>query len=440
MHDTAAALVDRVLVHCPYRQWVITFPRRVRWHLGADPKLAGEALTLCLRVIFAWQRRRARLLGARPSRANSNGAVTMVQRFNSALELSLHYHSIIADGVFVRDGDHPDARPRFVEIDPPTNQEVADLLDRIVERVLAMLRRRGRLGDDVAVDPEDEPQPHLLFAARPTTPPSGGEPDLDDPLPPRCARRDGFSLHAGVAVHQNDRLGLERLARYCLRPPLAAGRLTEAPDGTLIYTMKRRFSDGRHQLRFEPRELLLRLCALVPPRRFHLTRYAGLFASHARGRHALTGRGLHDRPATISTPTTDTPATDTSVTGPPTAAPPTVATSPATPTTPTTSGPPPDVRPAPPDDPERQRRLTWAVLMRRTWGLEVLVCPRCAGPMRLVSAIEDPAVAARILWHLGLPTRAPPRGPPWCAQRPLPFAGRAASPAPRLAVLAPMAP
>jgi uncharacterized protein YbaR (Trm112 family) len=35
--------------------------------------------------------------------------------------------------------------------------------------------------------------------------------------------------------------------------------------------------------------------------------------------------------------------------------------------------------------------------MRRTWGLEVLVCPRCAGPMRLVSAIDDQRIAARIL-------------------------------------------
>ena len=33
--------------------------------------------------------------------------------------------------------------------------------------------------------------------------------------------------------------------------------------------------------------------------------------------------------------------------------------------------------------------------------------------MRLIAAIEDPRTAARILAHLGLPTRAPPRGPPW---------------------------
>ena len=65
------------------------------------------------------------------------------------------------------------------------------------------------------------------------------------------------------------------------------------------------------------------------------------------------------------------------------------------------------------DDPERARRLDWPTLMKRTWGLSVLVCPRCAGSMRLVAVIEDERVARKILEHLGLPARAPPRGRPW---------------------------
>ena len=69
-----------------------------------------------------------------------------------------------------------------------------------------------------------------------------------------------------------------------------------------------------------------------------------------------------------------------------------------------------------PDDPSRERRLAWAVLMKRTFGWSVLVCPACSGPMRLISAVEDPAVAARILQHLALPARPPPRGRPWKPQ------------------------
>ena len=49
-------------------------------------------------------------------------------------------------------------------------------------------------------------------------------------------------------------------------------------------------------------------------------------------------------------------------------------------------------------------------------GLDVLDCPTCHGRMELVAAIEDPQVARKILEHLNLPTRGPPRGPPWRAQ------------------------
>ena len=67
------------------------------------------------------------------------------------------------------------------------------------------------------------------------------------------------------------------------------------------------------------------------------------------------------------------------------------------------------------DDPARQRRLAWAVLMKRAYAVDVLVCPRCAGPMRLLSVIQEESVARRILEHFRLPARAPPRGGPWRA-------------------------
>jgi len=65
------------------------------------------------------------------------------------------------------------------------------------------------------------------------------------------------------------------------------------------------------------------------------------------------------------------------------------------------------------DDPNRQRRLDWATLMKRAYAVDVLACPRCQGPMRLVSVVQDERVARRILEHLGLPARAPPHGRPW---------------------------
>jgi len=49
----------------------------------------------------------------------------------------------------------------------------------------------------------------------------------------------------------------------------------------------------------------------------------------------------------------------------------------------------------------------WAELMRRTFGIDVLDCPRCGGRLRLLALIERTRIVERILWHLGLPTDRP---------------------------------
>jgi hypothetical protein len=49
----------------------------------------------------------------------------------------------------------------------------------------------------------------------------------------------------------------------------------------------------------------------------------------------------------------------------------------------------------------------WAELMRRTFGIDVLECPRCGGRLRLLALIEQARTVERILRHLGLPTDRP---------------------------------
>jgi len=61
---------------------------------------------------------------------------------------------------------------------------------------------------------------------------------------PRCARLEGFSLHADVAVPAHRRDRLEHLCRYLLRPPLALERLTETSGGQLLYEFRRPWADG----------------------------------------------------------------------------------------------------------------------------------------------------------------------------------------------------
>jgi len=56
-------------------------------------------------------------------------------------------------------------------------------------------------------------------------------------------------------------------------------------------------------------------------------------------------------------------------------------------------------------------RMGWARLLKRVFDLDLEYCPRCGGPLRIIAAIEDPPVIAKILRHLHLPARAPPRSP-----------------------------
>ena len=60
-------------------------------------------------------------------------------------------------------------------------------------------------------------------------------------------------------------------------------------------------------------------------------------------------------------------------------------------------------------------------LLKRTFGFDVLACPRCEGRMRLLAMVTDPRSVARYLRALGEPTeapaRTPARGPPYWQSR-----------------------
>jgi hypothetical protein len=61
--------------------------------------------------------------------------------------------------------------------------------------------------------------------------------------------------------------------------------------------------------------------------------------------------------------------------------------------------------------PSAPARLGWARLLKRVFDIDIEQCPQCGGTLTILAAIEDPSVIAKILTHLGLPARAPPRSP-----------------------------
>ena len=61
--------------------------------------------------------------------------------------------------------------------------------------------------------------------------------------------------------------------------------------------------------------------------------------------------------------------------------------------------------------PWRLPGMSWARLLKRVFDIDIAKCPHPGGTLKIIAAIENPAVIAKILAHLGLSARAPPRTP-----------------------------
>ena len=67
---------------------------------------------------------------------------------------------------------------------------------------------------------------------------------------------------------------------------------------------------------------------------------------------------------------------------------------------------------------EAHQAMSWAQRLKRVFAIDIQSCQRCGARLRVIATIEDPAVIARILDHLGRdeqcidpahPSRAPPQ-------------------------------
>ncbi len=295
MANVAAHLVDRVLPAVPIRQWVLSLPFELRRLAAFRADVLSALSRIFHEAVFAryaaWAKREG------PSAAPS-GAVCHVQRFGSSVNLHVHFHSIVLDGVFPRDDA---GRPVFHAAPAPERHELEAVLRRVHGRTVACLRRRKLLDGGASLEPDRQ----TLDACRPLLPCSsgsvkalrdGGEIDREDDAtaaPPSegdAVDLDGFNLHAGVAIAGDDDQSRERLMRYGARPLLAFDRPRRLPDGRIAYRIKT-LRDGRAKHRvMTPLEFMARLAAIVPPPRYPLLRYAGVLGPRSRWRRDIAPR------------------------------------------------------------------------------------------------------------------------------------------------------
>ena len=108
-------------------------------------------------------------------------------------------------------------------------------------------------------------------------------------------QHSGFSVDAGVCIQAHDRAALERLLRYCTRPPFAMDRLRKE-GATLVYRCAKQHSEPSSnkrgakvdELTLTPLELVERIAALIPPPRTHRHHYFGVLAPNSPLRSAVT--------------------------------------------------------------------------------------------------------------------------------------------------------
>ena len=140
MAESAALLVDEVLPKVPIRQWVLSFPFQLRFLFASRPQIMGKVLGIVYRVLATHLIHKA---GYTHKTANT-GSVTLIQRFGGALNLNVHFHILMLDGVYM-DGL---SGSRFRWVKAPTSTELMHLSYTIAHRVSRFLERQGLLVRD----------------------------------------------------------------------------------------------------------------------------------------------------------------------------------------------------------------------------------------------------------------------------------------------------
>lgn len=165
------------------------------------------------------------------------------------------------------------------------------------------------------------------------------------------AQFEGINVHADTVIDGRDRKRLERVVRYIARPPIAQDRLEILRDGKIKYSMKRVWRDGTSAVVLSPHDFLKRLCAMVPPPYFNMTRFYGVLAPHAENRKSVVHKPDLSQPPQLQLFSGNDNASN--------------------------------------EEPAQKKgsKLSWSKLLARVFKIDVTVCPKCNGQMKILDAV-----------------------------------------------------
>ena len=237
MTERAAHLVDAVLPRVPVRQWVLTVPYRLRYQMAWNHGLSRAVLGVYTRVLLDVYAHGARERGIE---GGQTGMVTALQRAGGALNVNLHFHTLVLDGVFT---EEPEGALAFHPAPGPSDAEVAAVLATVRHRVRRLLVRRVLEPGDDAMGPADrlaEESPVLAGIVGASVqgrvalgPRAGarvrrlGDARDTEAVTSRGARQaylEGFDLHATCGCRRTTGRGWSACADMsCVRPSRRSG-------------------------------------------------------------------------------------------------------------------------------------------------------------------------------------------------------------------------
>ncbi len=325
MVETAAHLIDHVLPRVPFRQFVISFPMRIRHYLENH-----KTLQTVLKIVV--DEIRKRLISCSPAAKDPQiGAISFIQHFGNTLNYHPHFHLIVADGVFSNKEDLA-----FYEA-TLTQYDIIDTQKAIQKRILAYFHRRK------------------FF-------------DKDEMMKMLSYETSGFSLDASVKIPSFDSEALERLIRYCARPPFKSENIRF--NGSWInYRLPKPCHTGKNFIQLEPVEFIERISHFIPYPRRHRRHYHGVLAPSSPVRKQVTANAQKQ----LDTVSKTRQETD-----------------------------------------ERIAKVSrgWAQLIARIYEIDPLTCSSCGQKIKILTFVTHPEHIRRILRGIGWPIAIPEFDPP----------------------------
>ena len=359
MHDTAIHLDENVLPQKPIRQWVLSFPFFIRYLMAYDPDITTRILRIFQSEIAKfYQSRTKKTFGVQVAKT---GAVTVIQRFGGALNINPHFHSLLIEGSYFK----KNGILHFHRGHGPSPQELESILHRVIGRVIRYLTQisciegeqsTDNLKQNELIDIHSQSVVYRIAVGKR----KGEKVELFGYSVEEKRERkqsgvsiNGFNIHAGVFIPEKKRDKLMTLCRYIARGPISKQRLERVSDEKVAIRFKKAWSNGATHVVYTNTEFIEKLVALVPPPRANLVRYFGVFAPRCKWRKEVvpTQKIIDGYPQ------------------------------------------------------ERVYRVSWAELLKRTFGIDAEKCKVCGGRVEAIDILMNPGFIQALLAELGVESK-----------------------------------